>query len=394
MSDKKEDSAHPEKESEAPLPAAGILNVAMGVQSVGGHPTIQTNTNLIPQQLHPFAHFGMHPMVQQQGLIMASANNSQQQNIHQNNNFGSTDSAAAPAPIPPKKKNKGGKTRHFTDEETGWLLDAMEKHEPIGGAAWRNVLNEYNSNITDPDRMRDKAALQGRFQRLVNHPKGTGDPNCPEEVIRAKRCERKRLEKANIKPIGTKKQKKDDLDNESEDEDTAEMPSNSDSPSKNTRSKTTVTTPAAAAAVNPRKKNPSTIKGKKKPDSSTNMNSTMEGILEVFQASEKEARKRDRDTRRRERRKEKRDAKREDARERRRMATFMTGTQAMTATLVTAITGEQPIQATPQDIAQSLYSEHSSSSNVSSGTSSDSSDGESEESLPPRKRKRKKQYKR
>ena len=57
----------------------------------------------------------------------------------------------------------------------------------------------------DPnDGIRDEVSLQSKFQRLVQHPKGTGDPNCSETVIRAKRLERKRIEKAKIKPLGAK----------------------------------------------------------------------------------------------------------------------------------------------------------------------------------------------
>ena len=69
------------------------------------------------------------------------------------------------------------------------MLDAMENYVPVGGSEWRNVEKEYNSNITDPDRIRDKISLQAKYQRLVQHPKKTGDPNCPEDVIRAKRLD-------------------------------------------------------------------------------------------------------------------------------------------------------------------------------------------------------------
>ena len=65
-------------------------------------------------------------------------------------------------------------------------------------------MNDFNSHVTDPDGIRDEVCMQSKFQRLVQHPKGTGDLNCPEPVIRAKRLERKRIEKAKIKPLGAK----------------------------------------------------------------------------------------------------------------------------------------------------------------------------------------------
>ena len=156
MSNQKEgEKPDAEEEKEAALPTAGILNVAMGVQQIGGRPHTH---GMMPQQLHPFAHFGMYPMVHQQGMVLANASNVQQQNVEQHNSFNHTASKAASNVAPkeakaPPKKNKGGKSKHFTDEETGWLLDAMEKHIPIGGSAWRTVLNEYNSQVDDPDRL-------------------------------------------------------------------------------------------------------------------------------------------------------------------------------------------------------------------------------------------------
>ena len=391
MSDRNEgEKPGAEEEKAAALPAAGILNVAMGVQQIGGR--VPSN-NMMPQQLHPFAHFGMYPMVHQQGMVLANASNVHQQNVEQNNSFQQTASNAASneakAPPKPPKKNKGGKSKHFTDEETGWLLDSMEKHIPIGGSAWRTVLNEYNSKVDDPDRLRDKAALQSRFQRLANHPKGTGDPNCPPDVIRAKRLERKRLEKANLKPLGTKKQAPDS----SSDDESVEADEVTDSPAKNTRSKSreapanTATTETPAPASNPRKKGPATKStGKTKAPPKAPPKSTddgLEGFLEVYKASEKQARKREREERKRERRKEKKQAKREEARERMRMVSFMTGIQAMTASIVTAITGEAPTTATPQEIEESMAPQHSFSS---SGSSSSSSSSGSEDSPIARKK--------
>ena len=99
------------------------------------------------------------------------------------------------------------------------------------------MVRDFNANVADPNRIRDKASLQAKFRSLSQSNKPTGDPNCPDEIRRAKRCERARLEKANIKPLGTGKERPQEEDEDEDDDNEVVVTDTTNSPAANTRSK-------------------------------------------------------------------------------------------------------------------------------------------------------------
>ncbi|KAG9404988.1 hypothetical protein AC1031_004091 [Aphanomyces cochlioides] len=64
------------------------------------------------------------------------------------------------------------------------MLDQVEDIKPLGKNGWLRVERAFNASHFVP---RDADALKRKFVTLKNHPKPTGDPDCPPEVARAKR---------------------------------------------------------------------------------------------------------------------------------------------------------------------------------------------------------------
>jgi hypothetical protein len=73
------------------------------------------------------------------------------------------------------------------------MLDIAEKVLPFGADMWETVALLYNGinhlGISLPRKFtpREAESLRMKFKTLVRIKKPTGDPNCPEEVRRAKR---------------------------------------------------------------------------------------------------------------------------------------------------------------------------------------------------------------
>ncbi|KAG9408340.1 hypothetical protein AC1031_021581 [Aphanomyces cochlioides] len=66
------------------------------------------------------------------------------------------------------------------------LLDQIEQILPAGQLEWAKVEEAYNRAASQfPSR--DVDALKRKFALLKNHPKKTGEPDCPSDVRRAKR---------------------------------------------------------------------------------------------------------------------------------------------------------------------------------------------------------------
>ncbi|RQM30694.1 hypothetical protein B5M09_013197 [Aphanomyces astaci] len=73
------------------------------------------------------------------------------------------------------------------------LLDITVDVLPLGKNGWEKMERRFN-RLAEPKLLpiRDADALKRKFLLLKNHAKPTGDPDCPEEVQRAKR----------IRPVG------------------------------------------------------------------------------------------------------------------------------------------------------------------------------------------------
>ncbi len=91
----------------------------------------------------------------------------------------------------------------------------MEYHLPVGMNAWTALTDHYNG-LDKPDSYppRNVESLRGKFKKLRNVKKPTGDPTCPEEVRWAKRLSRSIEQKQDIT----------DFDDDDFDEDTYHAP--------------------------------------------------------------------------------------------------------------------------------------------------------------------------
>ncbi|KAJ3294014.1 hypothetical protein HDU76_006989 [Blyttiomyces sp. JEL0837] len=78
----------------------------------------------------------------------------------------------------------------FSNEEVEIMLDLVEQRLPQGNDHWENLTALFNVKINNPNRVRDVDAIRGKFNRLIRHKKPTGDPECPPDVVRAKRAQR------------------------------------------------------------------------------------------------------------------------------------------------------------------------------------------------------------
>jgi flagellar biosynthesis GTPase FlhF len=87
--------------------------------------------------------------------------------------------------MPPKAKGRG---MTFQNVEVDLLLTLLEDAKPTGQEQWERLTNEFNRRVGT--RPREMESLRTKFKSLRNKPKPTGDPDCPEEVRRAKRIQR------------------------------------------------------------------------------------------------------------------------------------------------------------------------------------------------------------
>lgn len=99
-----------------------------------------------------------------------------------------------------KRKRKSAPNWH--DFDVGVLLDAVQEVLPLGGNGWEKVQQIFSRNqaITTA---RDADACKRKFIALKNHRKPTGDPDCPPNVVRAKRLQREIDSHASVQKIGS-----------------------------------------------------------------------------------------------------------------------------------------------------------------------------------------------
>lgn len=104
-----------------------------------------------------------------------------------------------------EKRKKGGRTGapNYSNEDIDTLLDVVEEVEPLGSNQWAMVEKNYNEWGENNDRpYRDMDSLKGKFDKLANVKKPTGNPSCPDNVRRAKRIARDILAKCNAHSVG------------------------------------------------------------------------------------------------------------------------------------------------------------------------------------------------
>jgi hypothetical protein len=102
-----------------------------------------------------------------------------------NNQAPSKARAKAKATIAPtiiRKSNKRG--TGYSKDEAMFLLDCIEEIIPIGPQMWDRVSDLHQAEFSNQGR--DTQSIRRKFNQMVNKRIPTGDPDCPEEVRRAK----------------------------------------------------------------------------------------------------------------------------------------------------------------------------------------------------------------
>ena len=112
----------------------------------------------------------------------------------------------------PKPKSRG---KGFSQAETDALLSLLEEYHPISNMEWEYIAREHNTLF--PEHHRDWASLKRKFTLLYGKKMPTGDPNCPQDVRRAKRCHEEIKEKCDLGFDGNE----DNEDKEDKEEDSS-----------------------------------------------------------------------------------------------------------------------------------------------------------------------------
>lgn len=73
----------------------------------------------------------------------------------------------------------------FGHAELSFLLEFLERIQPISQTEWKAVLAEHEQPFSQQGRTVD--SLRRKFSTLHRRKMPTGDPKIPEEVLRAKK---------------------------------------------------------------------------------------------------------------------------------------------------------------------------------------------------------------
>ncbi len=83
------------------------------------------------------------------------------------------------------------------------MLDCVQEILPLGADGWKRACDSYNAKKERGHPYREMEAFRGKFKRLKNEKKPTGDPDCPEDVKRAKRINVEMERKQDIASFGS-----------------------------------------------------------------------------------------------------------------------------------------------------------------------------------------------
>ena len=93
------------------------------------------------------------------------------------------------------------KGTNYSLEEIDSLLDLIEDELPISATLWENIQRSHLSRY--PDQRRGVDSIKRKFKELYSKRVKTGDPNCPQEVRRAKRLRHQIVESMNASDLNT-----------------------------------------------------------------------------------------------------------------------------------------------------------------------------------------------
>ena len=88
---------------------------------------------------------------------------------------------------PTKTDGRKSGSTNFSPAELDYMLNILENILPIGPDEWNEVAQELYKRFPIG---RDALAIRRKFMALHRRTGPTGDPNCPPEVIRAKKIKR------------------------------------------------------------------------------------------------------------------------------------------------------------------------------------------------------------
>jgi hypothetical protein len=93
------------------------------------------------------------------------------------------------------------KGTNYSLDEIDSLLDLIEDELPISATLWENIQKSHLSRY--PDQRRGVDSIKRKFKELYSKRVKTGDPNCPQEVCRAKRLRHQIIESMNASDLNT-----------------------------------------------------------------------------------------------------------------------------------------------------------------------------------------------
>lgn len=83
------------------------------------------------------------------------------------------------------------------------LLDIVNNILPLGNKKWAVVAEPYNDYSFSRSRIRrDIDSLKGKFEKLSDIKKQTGDPSCPKNVQCAKQIARDIIRRVDVGTVG------------------------------------------------------------------------------------------------------------------------------------------------------------------------------------------------
>ena len=86
-----------------------------------------------------------------------------------------------------RKRSFGGRSqgaKNYSQAEKDKMLDIVSEVLPLGDLDWQQVAEKHNRLF--PATARDADSLKRKFTELAKKKPPTGDPNCPQDVKRAK----------------------------------------------------------------------------------------------------------------------------------------------------------------------------------------------------------------